>query len=439
MTKLEKWLFQILVFLVPTNLAYHWVTKEAYISGVLVDYLIPKLYISDIVILLLLILYLGKKGKRKLGNWLKQNTKRSTWVIATILLVLFIRGVTSTVPLASIWYWIKILELFLFYLWVQNGFKINDLRFKNLLITPLSLAIIFQSLVGLYQFVAQKSLVGYILLGETNLTTTSVIAKVPLLGRLMILPYGTTPHPNVLAGFLAIGMIWLWLITRFKVKLKPYQNLLKLVSFMLAPVVLVLSQAVSAWLALGLAIVVIGLGKTNSKQRFRLLIVSGLALIAIFLVYRSTWSVVSSDSITRRITLNQIAWEMIKDNPLLGVGLNNFTARMSEYGQVQANTRFLQPVHNVYLLWLAETGLAGLLIIFAVINYLVKSGEKRVVSNVKGRKMKMGTVFSTSYLFFIPVLMLLIIGLVDHYPLTLQTGQLMLVLSLGLSTALIKT
>jgi O-antigen ligase len=130
---------------------------------------------------------------------------------------------------------------------------------------------------------------------------------------------------------------------------------------------------------------------------------------------------------------------MIKDNPLLGVGLNNFTARMSEYGQVQANTRFLQPVHNVYLLWLAETGLAGLLIIFAVINYLVKSGEKRVVSNVKGRKMKMGTVFSTSYLFFIPVLMLLIIGLVDHYPLTLQTGQLMLVLSLGLSTALIKT
>ncbi len=117
------------------------------------------------------------------------------------------------------------------------------------------------------------------------------------------------------------------------------------------------------------------------------------------------------ESLSRRYQLNLAAIQIWADHPLFGIGLNQFTASLPHYTQIEASTRFLQPVHNIYLLILSETGLIGLVILTAIFWKL----------------------FSIQRLAFsIPVIILLIIGLVDHYPLTLQTGQLLAVLSIGL-------
>ncbi|MDP4030687.1 MAG: O-antigen ligase family protein, partial [Candidatus Beckwithbacteria bacterium] len=113
-------------------------------------------------------------------------------------------------------------------------------------------------------------------------------------------------------------------------------------------------------------------------------------------------------SFSRRSQLTNISLKMFQDRPLTGVGLNNFTVVMDRYGYVPAATRFLQPVHNIYLLILSETGLIGTLGFL----YLILQGL-----SLKAFKER-------------PLWILLFLGLFDHYPLTLQTGLLLFILTL---------
>ena len=66
-----------------------------------------------------------------------------------------------------------------------------------------------------------------------------------------------------------------------------------------------------------------------------------------------------NEEVTSRYQLNDLAGRMIADHPALGVGLNNFEVVMPPYenhGIIFINN----PVHNLYLLYLAETGIVGL-------------------------------------------------------------------------------
>ena len=64
--------------------------------------------------------------------------------------------------------------------------------------------------------------------------------------------------------------------------------------------------------------------------------------------------------IADRIKLMKVACEMIKEHPHAGVGLNNFTEVMADYDNTGVSDYFPMPVHNLYLLISAETGLVGL-------------------------------------------------------------------------------
>ena len=109
-----------------------------------------------------------------------------------------------------------------------------------------------------------------------------------------------------------------------------------------------------------------------------------------------------------------MALQMLKDHPLLGVGLNNFTVRMSEYGEVSGWARFLQPVHNVYLLIAAETGILGLILflclLFSVFRLLWRS---------------------KNYLFLISLSQISFLCFVDHYFWSLQQTALLFWLLVG--------
>lgn len=119
------------------------------------------------------------------------------------------------------------------------------------------------------------------------------------------------------------------------------------------------------------------------------------------------------ESIVRREELTDAAFAMIRDYPVVGVGLNNFIVNLPFYQKTESTVLHLQPVHNIYLLLAAETGLAGLAIflwfIWRTIKHLWKSKQ-----------------------FSIALFAALILGLFDHYFLTLQQGQLLFSLILGL-------
>jgi O-antigen ligase len=80
-----------------------------------------------------------------------------------------------------------------------------------------------------------------------------------------------------------------------------------------------------------------------------------------------------SESLSFRSDYNRVAIEIWREHPLFGVGLNNFAEGLREHdaklstivdemqeGRTKFGVRAAAPVHNVYLLVLAETGLVGL-------------------------------------------------------------------------------
>jgi putative inorganic carbon (HCO3(-)) transporter len=75
-----------------------------------------------------------------------------------------------------------------------------------------------------------------------------------------------------------------------------------------------------------------------------------------------------------RIPLMNLAFRIISDNPLLGVGSNNFSAVMEGYVTRELREGFLYTVHNKYLLVWTEVGVGGLLAYLAFLFGVLRKG-----------------------------------------------------------------
>jgi len=133
---------------------------------------------------------------------------------------------------------------------------------------------------------------------------------------------------------------------------------------------LVLSFSRGAWFAL-LPALVVGVvlcwrqGWLGGRGVARLMVVglSAVGAVALFggsVVSRLAEMHLHMPVIVDRLKLNQVAANMIGAHPLLGIGINTFVDVMREYDTTGVTYYFPQPVHNVYLLVAAETGLVGL-------------------------------------------------------------------------------
>jgi O-antigen ligase len=331
----------------------------------MVDYLIPTVYLTDILIILLLVF-----------KPIKKIFKPGLIFLACLLPAVIFSS--SFVPAAC--KWLKLLEMVLLFSWVRQ-YRPEIKKF-------LTLAIIFQSLLAIAQWFHQGSIFGYWFLGEQpfNASTPGIDKIVWFDGSLKIPPLGTFPHPNVLAGFLAVTLPLIFPRWTFFLGLIP----------------LFLTFSLSAWLAF----LLIGLPLCLKLNLRKLMIYYGCLLIILSLFGHRFSYLAPESSFSRRSQLTQMSLKMFRDHPLAGVGLNNFTVTMDQYGYIPATTRFLQPVHNLYLLILCETGLLGA---FGFL-YLIFKGRPYRIS----------------------LLVLLFLGLFDHYFFTLQQGLLLLVFTLFL-------
>jgi O-antigen ligase len=141
-------------------------------------------------------------------------------------------------------------------------------------------------------------------------------------------------------------------------------------------------------------------------------------------------------SVVRRIELNKTALRMIKAHPFLGVGLGNFIVRIFEFSRNKETIYWLQPVHNIFLLVAAESGLLGL----GLFLWLLLVTYKRLLSqfSIFAPSPKLWSV-GDNFQFSIALSTILFLGLFDHYWLTLQQTQLLFSLVLGLCWAKIES
>jgi O-antigen ligase len=121
------------------------------------------------------------------------------------------------------------------------------------------------------------------------------------------------------------------------------------------------------------------------------------------------------ESYSGRAELAVAAGKMFSEKPLLGIGLNNFSLELPQKNLGQPSYWRLQPVHNIFLLSLSETGLAGFLALFLLCYLAIKKASPK-----RG--------YALAALLFV-----LLTGFFDHYWLTLQQNQLLLAITLGLS------
>lgn len=296
----------------------------------------------------------------------------------------------------AIYTWIKILEFGLFAYYVSRT-KPNIQR----VVYFLSFAVFYSSLIAIGQFLLQHSIGGPLwILGErTFFSDTPGIARIALGGREMVRSYATFPHPNVLGGFLAITL----LLVIFKQSKKF--SMFKIITIIMGVIALLFTFSRSAWMAGLMGLVCIFFPKR--KNYFILLT---------FIVFTTYGLFFSGESVAVRLELNDAAVKIWQQSPLFGVGLGNFLVALPAF-LPSRTIYFLQPVHNIYLLILAENGIIGVILVIWFVWKVIQ--KKKYFSFL-----------------LVPLLTLLLLGLVDHYPITLQQGQLLLALLVGLTVSL---
>jgi hypothetical protein len=143
---------------------------------------------------------------------------------------------------------------------------------------------------------------------------------------------------------------------------------------------LVFTFSRGAWAACVLATILFFFS-TGLRKRisFKPLIPFAAILLFIYLPFHNEINnrLISDDngSAESRVPLMTLAFRMIADNPILGVGDNNFSAAMVDYLTPEFRRGFLYTVHNKYLLVWSEIGPGGLLAYLAFFIGILRMGR----------------------------------------------------------------
>ncbi|PIS42693.1 MAG: hypothetical protein COT24_02200 [Candidatus Kerfeldbacteria bacterium CG08_land_8_20_14_0_20_40_16] len=429
--KILEWGIYLWVFLLP------WQTRLIINAGKLNgdpwEYGTISLYGLDILLLFLVILRIIIGAEKKHFLISSKNSVSFWYILFGFLAIGFLSVYWAGDSSLALYGFVKLAEgIILFWLITTSVFKL----------TKISIAYVFaavaQSLVGIYQFVFQSSF-GSKWLGMNSLeiaaSGTSVIETST---NRFLRAYGSFPHPNILAGFLLIGLfliIGLYLQTKRKER-----HFLILVGLVIIVAGFFCTFSRAAWLVFGISLFFL-LGVVDPRKYFREWHRSILKLVGVvamvFLVFAllypqtiitrfSLQERLEKLSISQRTNYYQDAFNLIQKHPLSGVGLNNYTLAVNYEVDSSLSGQEYQPVHNVYLLVLSELGIFGLLIFLFLIFQVLKEGWRALVR----RSFPNSDNWFSVYL--VILIAVFILFLFDHYFWTLSVGIMLFWLMVGL-------
>lgn len=361
-------------------------------------YLSHFLYLAD-VFLLLSLFFVGAQVFLS-GGMPKFRGRRVFCLLFAFVGTYFLSIVFSQNSLNSFLYSLKAVEILLIYSFLRS--ELVDRRTVEWILIGV---ISFAACVGILQYFVQGSL-GLFALGEPHIAIeTKGVAKLALGSLTALRSYGLFAHPNIFGGYLVFA---LFLLVRRTRSLKVLNVALFLVCFS----ALILTFSRSAIVAFVLMMLYFFFQKrtkifTKKIVAFALVLVGFLLVSNLGQVLIQRFSQGDQVAFEERALYLELSWEMFKSNPM-GVGAGNFTMAMSEYSPVKLMPWQFQPVHNIYLLVLDELGLVGFLVFLALLTtvlYKQKACRPLLVA-------------------------LMLIGIFDHYLISLPIGMNLLVLGL---------
>ena len=203
-----------------------------------------------------------------------------------------------------------------------------------------SASVFFQSCLSFLQFINQRSIGGlFYYLGERTFgAQTPGIADASINGQLFLRPYATFSHPNVLAGFLVVAMLYLFFIySKFK-----FSRLILVAAISAGTIALILTLGRTA-IFLWFICLIFLFGKTfDKKYKKGNSNLAGPVLAAVFFILsavvvfnnsiflqRFLTTRLTDESIVQRQNLINDSLTMFSKQPFLGTGTDNFYNNLS--------------------------------------------------------------------------------------------------------------
>jgi len=389
---IKNYLLYSFLFLLPTQLGTFFFLPISYIDGLRIDYLAPALYATDIIAVLLIIIHW-----KDFLKYLQQNPQPK-WIILILLFGFIIQIETTVQPLIALYRIIKLAEAYFVYLIIRRV----AIPFSTLVNIFLASALTQLSISTYHVLTGHSVQGGAYFLGERSFSlSTPGIAKVAINGIEVLRGYGTFSHPNSLAGFYL-------LIYAFVLYSKKTAGVWKYVLLGTTTLLIVLSFSKIAILGV---LLLSAYYTIRNLQNCLLCILSRIAVpLVLAIMIFSTQG--DSQSLQKRVWLTESAMKIITSHPWTGVGLGNYLYAQAAFPIPYAYV-FLQPVHNVFLLSIAEIGIP----LFAFITYLFSKYIKKLLFDPQVQ----ATLF-----------VLILTGMFDHYWLTLQQNFLLVLVVFGL-------
>ena len=439
--KLEKILFFIFLILIPFQL-------RIFLRNPVNEWNSIFIYLGDIVFFLVFLLFLNRIKKKRI------HISKRNLLLLVFVIIAFISIFISSATKISVFRWVKLMEFIILYIYIASNLKFQSSNFKlnNGFLTKTLLIIVclgvFQSILAILQFIKQHSIgIKFIEAGIFSPDSPGV-ANFTLNGERILRSYGSFTHPNVLAGFLLLSIFafyYLFLRRDIRGKLKG----LVIVSCFLVIIFglfLTFSRtAIAVFAVMTMIMFLLEFFKLRKLEHneerlqkskkliklFSLVIVSCLLVIVILFPYlkaRFFMITIQEQAVDLRFFYNKIALSIIKEKPILGIGIGNFVHYSQNYqtflraaSKMAGNSAneipdwIYQPEHNVYLLIASEIGILGLLMFMAI---LITNSIRMI------RRINPLVILFVGFL---------IIALTDHYFWTLQQGGMMFWLALALA------
>ncbi len=400
---MSRKIFYLVLLGLPINLHRSFGGLAAYLN----TYLVPKIYFTDILLLLLLLAWFWEKPFVPIFEEIKK--RRFTFLfLGLFLFSLLSSAFLSGDPGRSFYHWLRLCLYVSFFVYL--AVNINLAKDLYQIARFLAITLAGQSVLAMIQFYRQRFLTGFLPFGEPAYFAGGFDSpQVNLWGSLKLRAFGSFPHANVLGGFLSLGLIWLLVFVSLSYRdLNLKGRLFYLTTLVAGCLALVFSFSQAAWGALVLGLFShLFVRSRFLKGWFRMGF--GFLSLTLLLIFINFLPLDRPNN--RRGDLLKVSQKIIWQHPWWGVGLGNFT---------QASTYvWREPVHNFWVLLLAEGG------VLSAVFWLIFVGDILRHRWLRPSKNKSLLLISLAQIFFL--------SLFDHYLWTTQPGGLLLWLVLGLS------
>lgn len=291
-------------------------------------------------------------------------------------------------------------------------------------------SIFFSACLGIYQFFTQSTFAfKYLGLAAHNPQDLGVAVIETASGR-FLRAYGGFDHPNIFGGVLAVALLLIaYLLAKKKVlnsNREIFESILFFIFYFFGLFALFFTFSRSAWLAFAAGLFTILISLILKKDRWiigRYLALIFFSAILLFIISRPYQDLlaVRVDANTRleqksiaerRMYLSQ-AEKLIKNRPLLGTGIGNYTSVLNKEEGNRQPAWVNQPVHNGFLLLLAENGILSFLFFAGFLVSLILKNRRETYSLA---------IFAV----------LVVLMMFDHWLISLPFGVLFLFFVLGL-------